>query len=384
MQTPNINNDPIDSYSSGNNISFIIDESNFVYQISKHINDYYINKVQDMEDIKMVSCETYKTYFLNYDGKVFLMLHNDIKNGNNNVSRNNIPSLTNENIIKLNLSVPIKFISSENSSSYFISSDDILYTLKYVKNTPGLIKFTLSAVCKFDNLNCCKLTRKVVNSISSGCDFSIFSTTDGSFFGLGNNCSGQFGNGTDYLFTHENPININKYLPQNIERIVCGAEHTIFLDYKGKAYGCGSNVFNQLGLDNECSNKISNIYFPLLIFHQENIIKVWCGAYISLALDSKNNLYRLGTNISGSKGFTKNCQQGDVHCNQTILHNVKDLTIGNKHMIIKYTNNRVILIENDRYLDVCYKFDDSARNYKQLWRDNHISCNVKSAASNIL
>jgi alpha-tubulin suppressor-like RCC1 family protein len=73
------------------------------------------------------------------------------------------------------------------------------------------------------------------------------STHQSEIYGWGNDNQGQLGLGNySYSSNYTNPRFV-KY-PVHIQKISCGAEHSLMLSETGLVYGMGSNKSGQLGL----------------------------------------------------------------------------------------------------------------------------------------
>jgi RCC1 and BTB domain-containing protein len=103
------------------------------------------------------------------------------------------------------------------------------------------------------------------------------------------NSNGQLGLG-DYN---------DRYVPtelmnQKIKDISCGDLFTIVLTFDNLLFSFGSNLYGQLGI----SSTNLNISTPTQIssFTNYNIIKVSCGFYHTLVLDSNGDVYSFGNN----------------------------------------------------------------------------------------
>jgi hypothetical protein len=84
-----------------------------------------------------------------------------------------------------------------------------------------------------------------VKQISVGGNFTLFLNNKGQVFRCGNNDGGQLGN-----TGKRKRINDIEQIPElsNIKSISAGEKHSLFLDYNGKVYSCGRNMYGELGL----------------------------------------------------------------------------------------------------------------------------------------
>lgn len=142
--------------------------------------------------------------------------------------------------------------------------------------------------------------QKVLNlsaiSVVCGLHHTICISTDGEAWGFGKNNTGQLGvgNKTDQLI----PVQVKKF-PNDIVKVACGLEHSIFLDSKGFIYGTGENIAGQLGF----KAKIKILDKPKQVKDLSNIISVICGSFHTIVMDLSKNIYVFGANTRGQLGI---------------------------------------------------------------------------------
>jgi len=159
-----------------------------------------------------------------------------------------------------------------------------------------------------DNTN---RTRSVKNNTLSALDivdiwggdgFVIARTEIGDVYVWGRNDYGQLGLPGD-LANKNMPIKNNVLSGIDILNVWCGANHTIIRDTNGDFWVLGLNNTGQLGLGNTTSpidtpTKNNNLSTPLL-----EIVDVICGANHNIAFDSDGNVYVWGFNSTGQLGL---------------------------------------------------------------------------------
>ena len=124
-----------------------------------------------------------------------------------------------------------------------------------------------------------------VRIVSCGLYHTIISTNNG-LYACGSNIYGQIGIKNKYLTNVKSFERIDT--DKEIIRIACGDYHTLFLTDENELYGCGSNKYYQLGLDNECRD----VKYPTILDF-ENVINMWCGDNYSV-IYNQEGLFRLG------------------------------------------------------------------------------------------
>ncbi|MCQ2821435.1 MAG: hypothetical protein MJ252_29595 [archaeon] len=100
-------------------------------------------------------------------------------------------------------------------------------------------------------------------------------------------------------------VGLNKY------DIYTGANHSFYLDYKGRLYGWGENTYGQLGLG--ANNTEKNPIPKEVKFNEKIKIKSICGGNDhTIALDSDFNVYSWGRNDENQLGFLNQYDKGLV------------------------------------------------------------------------
>lgn len=131
----------------------------------------------------------------------------------------------------------------------------------------------------------------------------------GKFYGFGDNSNGQFG-GDEKFDNDKNIVYKIPNLPEvfdgiRLKSIKCGADHTIFLTQNGRMYGCGENIYGQIGIINDNQHQRYQLK-PILIPFLYNIIDVECGRKHNICLDKSGNIWVFGLNEHGQLGLDSN------------------------------------------------------------------------------
>eukprot|EP01084_Bolivina_argentea_P010302 19182_1 len=129
-----------------------------------------------------------------------------------------------------------------------------------------------------------------IKAISVGNEFNLLIDTNGSLFAFGDNMYNQCGLKEHCMIYLPQ---INKYFADNnikIDKICCGSDYSLCVDYNGVCYSFGDNIYYQCGLyrfmDNCVINKISS----------DKIVAISSGGYHSLLLNEYNDLIAFGAN----------------------------------------------------------------------------------------
>lgn len=136
-----------------------------------------------------------------------------------------------------------------------------------------------------------------VKDISCGQNHTFFLMEDGSVKSVGRNQYRQLlisGNGADQSYPQEA---VSNFGGGGIKKIVCGANHTIFVINDGSIRACGYNAFGQLG-----NGRIEDVTLYLHSVAIKNVDKVSCGQYHTAFLLKDGSIATTGRGISGQLG----------------------------------------------------------------------------------
>lgn len=130
-----------------------------------------------------------------------------------------------------------------------------------------------------------------VVAISAGAGFSLFIKSDGSLWAMGYNPNGQLGNGT----TNDQHIP-QQIVASNVVAISAGSVHSMFIKSDGSLWVMGDNLRGELG-DGTFTQR--NLPEQILA---SNVTAVAAGYYYSLFLKSDGSLWGMGGNNVGLFG----------------------------------------------------------------------------------
>lgn len=137
-------------------------------------------------------------------------------------------------------------------------------------------------------------TSSPIRRVACGRSHSLLLNEKGHVFSMGNNSLGQCGRPIDEneIYFGNKTVHQLEDLPENIEQIVCGQDHSMFVSSDGKLFSCGWGADGQTGLGHyECQSKVSQVNGDL---SGQKIVKVSSFADTVLALDSEGNVYGWG------------------------------------------------------------------------------------------
>ena len=143
------------------------------------------------------------------------------------------------------------------------------------------------------------LTGQKVISVACGNKHTVCVTEDGSVYSWGSGKMGALGLGQDNNDSHSQPVKVQGL--SNIVRVDCGTYHTLALDSNGKLYSFGENTYGQLGLTSHSLKEAS----PKKIFtsaSQGKIMDFSCGDNHSAYIDGRGNAHTWGYGTDGQLG----------------------------------------------------------------------------------
>lgn len=140
-----------------------------------------------------------------------------------------------------------------------------------------------------------------VGNLSTGQSHSLVLNSHGQVYSFGDDEYGQLslGDRDDNL-----PISTPNPIITDIRKIIAisaGGRHTLFLNAKGQAFGCGSNTYGQLGFRNG-KNQSTPIWIMIPAM-TDDITAISAGGNHSLLLNSQGRVYSCGANGHGQLGL---------------------------------------------------------------------------------
>ena len=166
-----------------------------------------------------------------------------------------------------------------------------------------------------------------VTQIAAGRVHSLFLKSDGSLWGMGENYSGQLGDGTNNSTNRPELI-----LASNVTAIAAGHDFSLFLKSDGSLWGMGESWYGQLGDGNgSIGSKVDcNTNRPEQIV-SSNVMAIAAGWNYSLFLKSDGSLWGMGENHDGKLG------DGTINWTnrpeQIVSSNVTAITAGMSHSL---------------------------------------------------
>jgi len=188
-----------------------------------------------------------------------------------------------------------------------------------------------------------------------GYSFTVILFDDGTIYGCGYNSNGQLGNGnTISPQTTLGPMTLTNISAKPVN-IACGGLHTIVLFSDGTIYGCGNNLFGQLGNGNATTQ--TTLGSMTLTDISAKPINITCGWYYTIILFNDGTIYGCGTNNYGQLG------NGNTTDQSTLVQ--MTLPVGKTPINIACGSYYTIILFNDGTVYGC-----GYNNYGQLGNGN--------------
>jgi alpha-tubulin suppressor-like RCC1 family protein len=136
-----------------------------------------------------------------------------------------------------------------------------------------------------------------VTAIAAGVDHSLFIKSDGSLWAMGDNQSGELGDGTYSTNAPYYGVNLpEQIVSANLMAIAGGGNHSLFIKTDGSLWAMGYNGYGQLG-----DGTYNNTNLPEQIV-SNNVTAISAGYLHSLFLKSDGSLWGMGYNYYGELG----------------------------------------------------------------------------------
>jgi hypothetical protein len=132
-----------------------------------------------------------------------------------------------------------------------------------------------------------------VVAVACGEDFTIFLKDDGSVWGFGWNGNGPLGDGSE----NESVMRPKRIIDGGVTAIAAGHYHSLLLKNDGSLWGTGGNLYGQLGL----GKSVNHTLVPIEIV-SSNVVSVAAANGHSLFIKSDGSLWAMGLNQWGQIG----------------------------------------------------------------------------------
>ena len=166
-----------------------------------------------------------------------------------------------------------------------------------------------------------------IESVYCGCGYNIILKNDGTLWGCGRNIYGELGLGDTTNRTTFTQITTNT---NDIKEIYCGDHHAFILKNDGTLWGCGWNYFGELGL----GDTTSRTTFTKITTNTDDVKSVCCGANHTFMLKNYSTLWGCGANGNGQLGLGNTIDRNIFTEITTNTNDIKEIYCGGIHIII--------------------------------------------------
>jgi len=278
------------------------------------------------QTITKISAGTDFSLFLKSDGSLWGMGGNWAGQlGDGSYNDTNRP----EQIVASNVAI----IAAGSRHSLFLKSDGSLWAMG---NNGSYGQYGDLGDGTYDNTNRPEqILASQVTAIAAGGDYSLFLKNDGSLWGMGYNAYGQLGDGIARTYPLIGTNRPEQILAGGVTAIATGANHSLFLKSDGSLWVMGDNGSGQLGdgTYNSGGYNIGNVPEQIV---GGGVVAIAAAFYHSLFLKSDGSLWGMGENYYGELGggnFTTNYPYGTNQPEQIVASNVIAIAAGGRHSL---------------------------------------------------
>jgi alpha-tubulin suppressor-like RCC1 family protein len=208
--------------------------------------------------------------------------------------------------------------------SLFITSDGSLWTMG--ENNYGQL-----GDGSFNNTN---LPQRIVTGgviAIAGSGHTLFVKTNGSLWGMGGNDQGQLGDGHPTTISPPYGIDLpEQILAGGVTAVSAGGQHSLIIKTNGSLWAMGFNTSGQLGDGTTATSAPFGVSLPEQIV-ASNVVAVAAGAGHSLFLKSDGSLWAMGANNNGQLG--DGTQNNTNRPEEIVTSNVVAIAAGNNHSL---------------------------------------------------
>ncbi|KAJ5069106.1 btk-binding protein-related [Anaeramoeba ignava] len=298
------------------------------------------NENENEKQIKQISSGYFGTIFLFKNGKAIEYLNQ--KNPKQNHQKIQIENIQKVYVCYLNEAILTK------EGNAFAKGKDI-----NPKNTKEFIN--ISSLIEDTN-------DRIIEDIVSGNSSIYLLTSNQNVYGIGSNLFGQLGFDSEKLYKTEKPILMMK----NVSKIFSGnfSTHVFLLNSNQELFGCGYNLYGQLGLGESRKEEIKiQKLTKIQNIPKGKIIDIQCGDAHSIMLienenenedeNPKRKLYSCGRYYFNGLGKKYQNTYEFTEIKSSLFenddNNILDFSVGFSHTLILTSNSKLIGFGSNEY-----------------------------------
>ena len=283
-------------------------------------------------DVKQIACGFNQTFILKNDGSVWSCGCNGYGQLGLGSSDTNAHSTFTK--VTTNINNDVKQIFCGNSHTFIIKIDGSVWGCGWnVYGQLGLNDTT-------NRTTFTKVTTNInndVKQIDCGNSHTFIIKIDGSVWGCGYNNKGQLGLGDTTNRTTFTQVTTN--INNDVKQVACGGAHTFILKNDGSVWGCGYNIYGQLGLSH--TNDITT-FTKLGTNINSEVIQIACGYNHTFIIKIDGSVWACGRNNYGQLGLNDiNDRKTFTQVTKNINNDVKQIVCGNSHTFILKNDSSV-------------------------------------------
>jgi alpha-tubulin suppressor-like RCC1 family protein len=244
----------------------------------------FVTTISQAQPVTKIAAGYQHSMFLKGDGSLWVMGYNIQRALGDGTSGFDVQT----NFPELILTSDVIAVAAGGSHSLFLKSDGSLWAMG--DNSSG----QLGNGSYFSAKQPVNIVGSDVTAIAAGSGYSLFLKSDGSLWGMGDNGLGQLGDGS-YNATNA-PEQI---VASNVTAIAAGFAHTLFLKRDGSLWAMGFNDSGQLGDGTYGSGNHTNLPEQIVA---SNVTEIAAASYHSMFLKSDGSLWVMGANDDGELG----------------------------------------------------------------------------------
>jgi alpha-tubulin suppressor-like RCC1 family protein len=188
-----------------------------------------------------------------------------------------------------------------------------------------------------------------VTVIAAGSEFNLYGqyhspTGPGSLWGMGNNSSGELGDGTTISTNVPQEI-FSTIIGLAVSAVACGDAHSLYIRPGGSLWGMGLNGVGQLG-DGTTTERQSPVEIEF-----SNVVAVAAGSDHSLFIEADGSLWAMGDNGDGQLG-DGTTDGGNYFTNlpeEVVSSNVVAVAAGAAHSLFIKSDGSLWAMGNNEY-----------------------------------